>query len=86
MFFLGTGVLAWTIVVWNFGLAVLRRRSSVRLVFVCMSLGWPLWLLRELHLLKNWLAVPLLMSGIASGVLSAVLLVTRWVNNPRVIE
>lgn len=86
MFFLGAGVLAWALVVWNFGLALARRRSPVRAVFVLMSLGWPLWLLRELRVIRGWLALPLLMAGVVAGILCAVLLVTRWVNNPRVIE
>lgn len=83
---LGAGVLAWLIVLANFGRAYWRRRSTVRFIFCVMSLGWPLWLLRELRWLPRNITWPLALLGVSAGLACAYLLIIRWLNDPHVLD
>lgn len=80
------GLLAWTLVFADFVTAFARRRSSVRFVFVSMSLGWPICLLREMRHLHRNIAAVLILLGICGGLSAATILIVRWVNNPRVLD
>lgn len=84
--FFGIGLLAWALVLSNFVVSFYRRRSTVRFVFVAMASGWPVLLLREMHLLPRWAATVFIAVGICGGLASAHILVTRWLNDPRVLE
>ena len=84
--FAGIGLLAWALVLTNFVLAFYRRRSTIRFVFIAMSAGWPVLLLRELHMLPRWLALVCIAVGICAGLACAHILISRWVNDPRVLD
>lgn len=82
----GLGLLAWALVLWNFCLAFYRRRSTVRFVFICMAMGWPVLLCRELHWLSRSAAIFFVVLGVSAGLASAIILLTRWVTDPRVLD
>lgn len=84
--FLLLGLLPWVFVMLDFTLAWLRRRSTIRTIFVVMATGWPAFILREMHLMHNGAAIWVLSAGMAAGVGCAFILLKRWVNNPGVLD
>lgn len=97
LFILWLGLLVWGVVVLDFGISFRRSfrlmsgrhypgRRSLRFVFLVMALGWPLWILRELHRLPRTLAAALLILGVASGGFAAFVLMRRWMDDPSVLD
>lgn len=82
-FLLWVGLVAWLLVVGNFAIALVARRSTIRAMFLCMSFGCSLALARELRILPLRWAVALHMCLVVFGVFAAGWLVLRFVHNPR---
>lgn len=80
------GLVSWSIVLTDFALAFVFRRSTLRFIWACTALGFPLFFLRELRWLPLNYAWAVAVLGITSGVAFAALLLGRLLGDPRVLK
>jgi hypothetical protein len=79
------GLVAWTVVLADFVLAFGFRRSSLRFIWACTAIGWPLFFVREMKWLKPDVAWALAIFGVTAGIAFAALLVARYLTDPKVL-